>query len=356
MIRRSGICVSGRGIAHLGALKASGQTHRSRFDREKVMIGSRSLTVLGSMILVAACHLAPGSARAQSATLTITGCASFTTSAGTSTTLVITCNQSPPPPTSGAPTCSSLQVSPAATTLTLIANCAPGANPITAYTFSGPGLAGTPQASNQLTISPIPASTTTYSVTATDGSQTSNSVQGTYSVGGGAPKDGSVDDSACTAQGFTAQVIDVQYPVSTNIRATSTTFGNSTALVFRFTTPSVAVGTPGISIVTGGYPLIDATHVVALSTQPCQFPSSSFPSGAILAAPLPTLSPNIGMSLAPVITPNPKPFGYVPPVQLYPNTTYFVTVVNRGGYVGTPVWTTQSCLGSTCNIYFNFHG
>ena len=319
------------------------------------MIGSRSLAMAGGTILVAACLFASGSPHAQSATLTITGCASFTTSGGTGSTLVITCNQTPPPPSSGAPTCSSLQVSPSATTLTLIASCTPGSNPITAYTFSGPGLSGTPQASNQLTISPLPGSTTTYSVTATDGSQTSNSVQGTYSVGGGT-KDGPVDLSACTAQGFTAQLIDIQYPVSQNIRYTSSTFSNSAALVFRFTTPSAAVGTPGISIVTGGYPLIDATHVVALSTQPCQFPSSSLASGAILAAPLPSISPNIGMSLATIVPPNPRPFGYVPPAQLYPNTTYFVTVVNRAGYMGSSGWTSPSCRGSTCNINFNFQG
>ena len=309
----------------------------------------RLATLLGGTSFLAVSLLA--STDIAAATLTVAGCSSFSTTSDGSGNLMITCNAGSPTP--GGPTCSSLGVSPPnnstnPASITLTANCSAGSSAITTYTFTGPNVNAT-QSNASLQIIPAPASSATYSVKASDGTLTSNAVSGVYTVGGKVDP-GDVDLSACTAQGLSGQLIDIAYPQGSNVRNTTTSFSASTALVYRFTTPNATTGTPSIAVAQGGVPLVAANRVVAIATQPCQFPTSSAASGSIMRGTRGT-NPTLYLSLAPVTAPT--GLFSVPPVQLLPNTTYFVTVVNRNGYFGSSAWT-NSCMSGVCNINFNF--
>ena len=113
----------------------------------------------------------------------------------------------------------------------------------------------------------------------------SNSVSGSYTVGGVPPGTGSVDLSACTAQGFTGKLMDLSYAPG-NTRLSSDTlgsFGNANALVLRFTTPAVAGDTSSIQFSQiAGTPQV--FRLATLATQPCQVATSAGSSGSIIAS------------------------------------------------------------------------
>jgi hypothetical protein len=300
------------------------------------------MTRLLTLLFGAALAVSPfGATSVNAQTVTISGCASFTTSAQTSSNITITCNQATTQP--GAPSCSGLAVNPPSdanspTSVALTANCTPGSNPITSYTFKAGGSTLATQGSNALTLTPAPTATTTYSVTASDGSLSSNTVSGSFTKGGVI---GAVDLSACTAQGLNGRLMDLTYSTSGNIRLSSDSFGNfgnSDAIVLRFTTTSVVGDTAGVQFSQiAGTPQV--FRVATLSTQPCQVATTSGASGSILASSY-SKSPVFYLAVG---------ASYLGKVKLDPSTTYYVTVVNRNGYGGT-----NSCTSSSCGVFMDF--
>jgi hypothetical protein len=89
-------------------------------------------------------------------------------------------------------------------------------------------------------------------------------------------------------------------------------------------------------------------RVYTLGTQPCLFATSNVPSGPILYA-------TAGSS--PAITVNNKSCPYaagVCPVYgawLQPNTTYYITMVNRQSFTNT----TGSCAYASCDMRIDFN-
>lgn len=320
----------------------------------------RWLAALGSALILVLSPLGVRALHAQ--TLTITGCATFTYNGGSGTgTISITCNPTSTPPAAGAPTCQSLTVSPPndstpSATLTLTASCTAGSNPIASYTLTGPGItppgltqtvASLGPAANTFTVTPPPTATTTYSVTATDGTLASNAATGIYTVG--STSTGPVDMSACTAAGFTGVLVDLPYSVVQNQRVSSTGFGSANALVVRFTVPSVTSDTAAINIVQGGTSQ-QINHLATLSALPCQFATQAAPTGSVLAAAVGT-SPIFYLGVnVPVST----IFGTTTPTLLQPGTTYFLTIVNRNGYYGSPLFTNSCASAGRCDVNINF--
>ena len=275
-----------------------------------------------------------GSTGVNAQTVTITGCASLTsvTNAGN---ITINCSATK---SQGAPSCTSLTVTTNQSAITLTANCFQGTNPITSYTFTGPGVSTT-QSGSSLTIA-APTASATYSVTASDGSSSSNSVSGSYTVGGVPPGTGSVDLSACTAQGFAGKLLDLSYAPG-NTRLSSDTlgsFGNANALVLRFTTPGVAGDTSSIQFSQiAGTPQV--FRVATLATQPCQIATSASSSGSILAS---------AVSQSPVFRLQIGGLSRLGVTALTPGTTYYITVVNRNSYSDTVGSCTKT---SSCGVY-----
>jgi hypothetical protein len=294
-------------------------------------------------------------------TITVNGCASFTTSGGTNANLVITCNPSVSQP--GAPTCSSLAVSPSSdqpsppTTVTLTANCsAVSPNSIASYTFKANGVSIGTQASNQMTITPPPIGTTSYTVQATDSaSQSSNLAYGTYTVGTGGGG-GSIDLSACTAAGWNGRPIDIPYPASIasnrvwtgtgpskNV-SMGTLFGSNDMIVVRFVA-SASESSPGSSIqLNAAYQFNSPARLATLATAPCVVATSSVPGGAVLASSIGGQAPVFYMSLS-------SGFGTL---KLNPGQTYYVNYVNRAKYGALPTSSPSTCGASDCQAYIDF--
>ncbi len=309
-------------------------------------------SLLRAAAVLATCAFGVAGVSAQS--ITVGGCTSFTTSAQTNTSNIqITCN------TGGgggptAPSCygaSISEVGSPATSLTLRATCAQGTSAITGVTANGtqmPGPFNSPYSVNLAGIA-VPTVTTTYSVTATDGSLNgSASVQ--YVVGGG----GSIDLSACAAQGFTGRGVTVtSWPTSSgNINIAQLagaaaspkgTFGNNDALVIRFTTPA-SDGTTHVWQPAGDPPNQSVTRVSSVATQPCQIPTQSGASGSIIATGGTYYAFDVGSC---------KKTGFgsgCANTVLQPNTTYYVTMINR-----TSIGGVGSCPVSSCEMHLNFN-
>lgn len=312
------------------------------------------LATLGGAFLMVAPLFGAGVAQAQ--TLNITGCATFTYNSGSGTgSISITC--SPAVTTPGAPSCQSLIVSPAndstaPASITLTANCTAGTNLITSYSFTGGGLIGT-QASNSVTISPVPTASTSFSVTASDGSLTSNSVGGRYDVGSTSPAPGTVDLSACTAAGFTGVPMDVEYPSSTtgSLRTVTSGFSGSNAIVVRFTVPMVTTDTSSFSLAQNGTSM-QINRLATLATQPCQFATKAAPVGSIIASSL-GVSPTINMGVSVPTSTSPYT-GLVTPALLTAGQTYYLTIVNRNGYFGASNFSNSCTSLGRCDMNINF--
>jgi hypothetical protein len=166
--------------------------------------------------------------------------------------------------------------------------------------------------------------------------------------GGGA----GFDLTGCTFAGYTGRGLDVTYPAAANTSVLNGaqkaspggTFGNSDALVVRFTTPASgnAVFQPA-----GLPPSQNTSRVYALSTQPCQFATSSTPTGAILYA-ASGQSPAINIILGACSSSVPQ--FCLGKAYLQPNTTYYVTMVNRTTFGGGP-----SCSSGNCDMRIDFN-
>jgi len=317
---------------------------------------SRLPNLLGGAALLAA--FAFGFANVATAqTITVNGCSSFTTSGGTSSNLTITCNTGVVGgPT--APTCSGANIALAGSSLTFTANCTKGTNPITSVTLNGVSLCSGAACTNPS--SPvsvpglaIPLSTTNYIVTASDG-QLQGSSSATYVVGTGGG--GAIDLSGCTAAGYTGRVLDIKYPTTTTSSIANGaskaspggSFGNNDALVVRFTTPDAGVNPSATFQPAGNSGSQFTPRVYTLSTQPCQFATSNVPAGSILYA-ISSQSPAIAVRVGQTCTTG----GWTSCTNtawLQPNTTYYITMVNRTSFGGAP-----SCSVGNCDMRVDFN-
>jgi hypothetical protein len=197
--------------------------------------------------------------------------------------------------------------------------------------------------------------TNTYKVTVCNGASCAQFPGGLLSVavpgtGGG----GGFDLSGCTAAGYTGRGLDVPFPVSTGTSIANGafnaspggTFGNGDALVLRFTTPAAGVNDITVLAPAGTPPSQNTPRVYTLSTQPCQFATSGTPTGSIIYA---TAGPS------PSITINNKACPYNPAIcgvygaWTLPNTTYFLTMVNKSGFTGS-----GSCGFASCDMRIDF--
>ena len=175
---------------------------------------------------------------------------------------------------------------------------------------------------------------------------------------GGGGGGGAIDLSGCTSAGYVGRGLDVTYPVAENTSISngagaaspSGTFGNNDALVVRFTTPAVVVDNISVFQPAGNPPSQGTNRVYTLSTQPCQFAASSAPTGSILYA-ASGQSPAITVKLATC------PYAGTPYVifcggyaWLQPNTTYYVTMVNRTTFGGA-----ASCAYASCDMRIEFN-
>jgi len=336
---------------------------------------SRLRTLLGCAALLLASAFTAGVASAQS--ITITGCQSLSAPVTSGNNISVTCNPNVSQP--GAPVCSGASIT-GTSTLTFAATCTAGTNPITKITFTatpggsadwcGPTPPASPCGSSPFSVSvpsiAVPTVSTTYAVTATDGTL-SGSASAFYSVSGGGG--GAVDLSACTSLGYTAAYYDIAYPITgvkhvdyiyQNSIPSGLIFGNGAALVVRFTTPALGQNDstqPNFAAEIGANNNRQAT----LGTAPCLVPTAN--------SPLPT-DMNHNLQTNPVIktqisqTPA-FPIQIVPNgicnlgvactwssmVWLAPSTTYYITLVNKSSFTGTP----NSCTSANCDMRLDFN-
>ena len=317
---------------------------------------SRLPNLLGGAALLAA--FAFGFANVATAqTITISGCTSFTTSAGTSANINITCN------TGGgggatAPTCAGANIAAAGSTLTFTATCTKGTNPMTSVAMNGVSQCSGAACTSPFVVSvpniPVPVVTTNYTVTASDGQLTGSSTATYVASGGGG---GAIDLSGCTSAGYVGRGLDVTYPTAGNTSiangasaaSPSGSFGNNDAIVVRFTTPAAGVNDVTVFQPAGNPPAQNTNRVYSLSTQPCQFATQSTPSGSILygvSSQSPAITVKIGTCPYTGVY-----VGYCySAAWLQPNTTYYVTMVNRTTFGGA-----GSCAYGSCDMRIDFN-
>ena len=332
---------------------------------------SRLPNLLGGAALLAA--FAFGFANVATAqTITVSGCSSFTTSAqNNAATINITCNTGVGGgPT--APTCSGANIATVGSTLTFTATCTQGTNPITSVNLNGVSLCSGAACTSPFPINipglTVPAVTTNYTVTASDGSLQGSSTA-TYIASGGGGGGGAVDLSACSALGFTdARWVDVNYPNGQNLNidyifgtaknaagAMNGIFGNKSALVVRFTTPALGVNDavfPNFAAEVGS----NGNRQATIGTAPCLVPTTNSKTAPVVRTMI-SQTPGFAVEVVPgglcpgtalaCATQSP----YVGTTYLAPNTTYYITLVNKGSFSGAA----NTCTSGNCDMRWNFN-
>lgn len=328
---------------------------------------SRLRTLLGcAALLLASAFGTAGVASAQ--TITLSGCQSLSAGPVVNGNITITCNTGGGGP--NPPSCTQPTLTPAGATLTFSSSCTQGANPITSVTAAG--AAQTPQnPSGTYTVAGIPIPTvppgTNFTITASDGQGGTISKSTFYSVTGGGG--GAVDLSACAAMGYpNSAYYDSGYPGSTNINKANVfhsavpanmPFGNSSALVVRFTTPALGVNdqtNPNFQAWATGS---NNNHQATIGEAPCLIPQANSlipadgnsPSRPVLKTVLsqtPSFTAMVtanGLCNLGAACPNSST------VFLRPNTTYYITLVNKSAsWTGAP-----NCSTGDCDMRWNFN-
>ena len=318
---------------------------------------TRSFRILLSAFAAAFALAGASSASAGSITLSDPNCASFTLSgtAGIQTLTCVTGGGGPNPPTGCV---ASIVTNP--TTLTnaggtatvSVAGCS--ATGVLTYSWSRNGLSGwstsaTPPA-DQLAAGGTSGSTTSYQVQVCNDGLSCVYVPGNpltaFVPGTGGGGGAGIDLTGCTAAGYTGRGLDVAFPATATTSKASGTFGNNDALVVRFTTPAAGVNDQTVFQPAGNPPSQNTSRVYTLSTQPCQFTTDGSLTGSILY----TVS-----SQSPAITINIGACPYTgswcsSAAYLQPNTTYYVTMVNRTTFGGAP-----SCSFASCDMRMDFN-
>ncbi len=178
-------------------------------------------------------------------------------------------------------------------------------------------------------------------------------VPGTGGGGGG------VDLSGCTAAGYTGKTLDLAYPTGANTSGMTTSalpsgsFANNDALVIRFTTPAQGVNDLSVFQPAGTGVSAQTSRLYTLATTPCQFATGSTPyawppAGIIysIVSQTPAIQVHIGAcAINPLFC-----AGYG--TYLQPNTTYYITMVNRTGFIGGGQ---ASCNYSDCPMRLDWN-
>jgi hypothetical protein len=280
-------------------------------------------------------------------------------SGGGSATKTLNWTSAPPPtPTGCSVTFSqgSASLPNAGGPVTMNGNCTGNvdANTVYAWTKNGAPFTSGKQASDALSAGGTAGSTTTYQFQATNPGGTTVNTQQLVTVAGSGGG-GGFDLSGCTAAGYTGRGLDVPFPVSNTTSIANGafnaspggTFGNSDALVLRFTTPAAGVNDGTILAPAANPPAQNTPRVYTLSTKPCDFATSGTPTGSIIYA-------TAGSS--PSITINNKSCPYNPAIcgvygaWTQPNTTYFLTMVNRTSFTSG----LGSCAYASCDMRIDF--
>ena len=327
---------------------------------------SRLPNLLGGAALLAA--FAFGFANVATAqTITISGCTSFTTGGGTSANITITCNTGAGGGTT-APTCSNANITTVGSTLTFSASCAKGTNDIQLVTLNGVSLCSGAACTSPFPINipglAIPVNTTQYTVTASDGSLQGSSTA-TYIAAGGGGGGGAVDLSACSAAGFSdARWADVDYPSGANINinyifgtahnaagAANGSFGNKSALVLRFKTPPLGqndITYPNFQPEVGA----NGARQGTIGSVPCLVPSTNTKAQPVIRT-LVSQTPSFGVQVVPngVCPLSALQCATSTTAWLAPNSTYYLTLVNKGSFTGPA----NTCTSSNCDMRFNFN-
>ena len=208
--------------------------------------------------------------------------------------------------------------------------------------------------------------TTNYTVTASDGSLQGSSTA-TYVAGGGGGGGGAVDLSGCSALGYTdARWVDAAYPNGANINvnyifstaknaagATNGIFLNQSALVLRFTTPALGVN-DAVSPNFQAEVQSNGSRQATLGTAPCLVPTTNSKTGGVVRA-LISQTPTF---IAQVVAGGVCPYTalscagtYAGVTWLAPNTTYYITLVNKGSFTGPA----NTCNSANCDMRWNFN-
>jgi hypothetical protein len=250
--------------------------------------------------------------------------------------------------------------------ITMVASCALNTSATTQWSWTKDGLAfGSPSTGATATVSDnlvanalTTSVTTTYVATATNGGSPGTATQGVVRAGTGGGG-GNFDMSACTSAGYTGRGLDVPFPTTTGTSIANGAFnatpggnfGNSAALVIRFTTPPAGANDQSVFQPAANPPGQGTPRVYTLGTQPCLFATG------------PTAYPATGPILystaggSPAITVNNKACPYsaaLCPIYgawLQPNTTYYITMVNRSSFTNTA----GSCAFTSCDMRIDWN-
>lgn len=233
--------------------------------------------------------------------------------------------------------------------ISMIAGCSANTNGATAWSWTKNGAAfgsGTTTSDLLAQNTGVSNVTTTYVVTATNAGSPATPTTQIVTVpgtGGG----GGIDMTACAAAGFTGRGLVMNYHVTGNERVYTSTignFGNTDAIVVKFTTPAADVTPAQFQLnYAGGTPQVN--RVATLDTKPCSFGTHysllSLPAATTGQAPIFTVAvpPTVGGGGT----------GYV---QLQGGTDYYITFINRNDFYGQP-GSTPSCTASTCDAYID---
>lgn len=308
-------------------------------------------------------------AQAGSVTLTDPNCDSFLLSgpAGAQTLQCVVGAPGPGAPTGCVPsivTNPSPLTSAGGTATVSVAGCQP-AGVTYLWMKSGSPLAGgnsaTPPADTLAANTGAAGITWAYQVQVCNGTSCNNwptSPLTAFVPGSGGGGGGAADLSGCTSAGYVGRLLDVPYPIAGNTSifngakaaSPSGSFGNNDALVVRFTTPALSADNTAIFQPAGNAPYQNTSRVYAVSALPCQFPTSSTPSGSILHA-AGGQSPAITVQIGTCPYAGTGYVGYCySKAWLQPSTTYYVTMVNRTTFGGT-----ASCASSNCDMRIDFN-
>ena len=247
----------------------------------------------------------------------------------------------------------------------MVGSCTGNVNGSTTYAWTK---SGTAFGSGTTAVDTVPANTGssavnwTYVFQATNaGAATANTTQVVSVAGTGGGGGGSIDLSGCASQGYIGHGLDMAFPVTGNSSvlngalnsSPSGAFGNSDALVVRFTTPAAGVNNLSVFQPAGNAPYQNTTRVYTVATSPCVFATIniSFPPTSPYVYSTVSQSPAINMNIGTC------PYALTIPAicttqgaWLQPNTTYYVNMVNRNGYGGS-----NSCASSNCDMRIDFN-
>jgi hypothetical protein len=161
-----------------------------------------------------------------------------------------------------------------------------------------------------------------------------------------APSNGLLD---CSVNGFYPFTQDMAWPTTQNVLVPNVSFPPNYAIVVKFTTP--ASGRARFQP-TAYAPNQGVSRLYTLSTVPCAFAKVNYADGNTVSG---TVGGDPGINI--IVGTCPYAANLCPVFGAYvkPNTVYYVTMVNRRGFFGTPGFV-NSCSVADCMMRLEFNG